>query len=233
MLIITVILLLILAGVAIHFAIGDNGIFKIANEAKKDYIEGQNKEEKDLEDLYSSMLVATGEDTKITISMEDLNALIEHKVKEVVNESKMCAPILLTTASLPNTGSSTRNTGSYKASSESYTKEDTENMEKYLEYQEGKGWKVKKSGFYFFGCTKDHQATSHQQVSTISKLYINEIEYKWMIGSSSSDISNYSNCESDNLTLYLKADDIIDFEFSCSGTGKYSFAEFAIYTMFE
>ena len=43
-LIITVIVLLILAGVTINLIIGENGIFKIAENAGKNYMEAQDRE---------------------------------------------------------------------------------------------------------------------------------------------------------------------------------------------
>lgn len=39
--------------------------------------------------MYSQILVATGEDSKITISMEDLNTLISTKVQEEMSKTKV------------------------------------------------------------------------------------------------------------------------------------------------
>lgn len=81
-LIVTIILMLILAGIVVSLVIGENGIFDMATNASKNYINAQDKELADLENLYSEMLVATNDSSKITISMEDLTTLINKKVKE-------------------------------------------------------------------------------------------------------------------------------------------------------
>lgn len=81
-LIITIILLLILAGVALNFTIGENGIFKLAENASKNYMNAQNKELSNLENLYSQIKIATNDDAKITISVEDLKTLIKEESKK-------------------------------------------------------------------------------------------------------------------------------------------------------
>ncbi len=50
-LVITIIILLILAGVTINMTMGENGIFKLAQDAGKNYMEAQSKEEKELANL--------------------------------------------------------------------------------------------------------------------------------------------------------------------------------------
>lgn len=86
-LVITIIVLVILAGVSINLVLGDNGIIQKAKEGKNNYTLAEEQEKKDLEDMYSSIMVATNDDSKITISMQDLNTLIENKVKEQLNNS--------------------------------------------------------------------------------------------------------------------------------------------------
>ena len=56
----------------------------IAKITEKNYINTQNKEIEELEELYSQIKVATGEVAEITISMEDLNKMIENKVKQEI-----------------------------------------------------------------------------------------------------------------------------------------------------
>ena len=56
----------------------------IAKITEKNYINTQNKEIEELEELYSQIKVATGEGAEITISMEDLNKMIENKVKQEI-----------------------------------------------------------------------------------------------------------------------------------------------------
>lgn len=86
-LVITIIILLILAGIAISLTIGKNGIINIAKQAGKNYIDAEADEKAKLEELYSSILVATNGDSQITISMEDLNSLISGKVREEVQKA--------------------------------------------------------------------------------------------------------------------------------------------------
>lgn len=84
---ITIIILLILVGVTLGFVFGKDGIIDMAKKAQRNYIEAQNNESNTLENLYSSMLVATNDDSTITISMEKLNELISSKVKEEIQNS--------------------------------------------------------------------------------------------------------------------------------------------------
>ena len=85
-LIIIVIILLILAGVVLNLTLGERGIFNVAKKAKENYVNVQDKELADLEKLYSEIKVATGENSQITISMEDLNKIIESKVNKGIQE---------------------------------------------------------------------------------------------------------------------------------------------------
>lgn len=55
-LVITIILLLILAGVVLNLAIGENGIIKLAEKAGKNYLDASMYEQKELEKLYTEML---------------------------------------------------------------------------------------------------------------------------------------------------------------------------------
>ncbi len=87
-LIITVILLLILAGITLNLTLGNNGIFTLSKNASKNYINAQNKELADLEKLYSEMKIATNDGSSITVSIEELNKIIEAKVEEKLNEQQ-------------------------------------------------------------------------------------------------------------------------------------------------
>ncbi len=85
-LIITIIILLILAGVALSLTLGERGIFHIAKKAGENYLNAQDKELTDLEKLYSEIKVAAGEGSQITISIEDLNKIIESKVNNGIQD---------------------------------------------------------------------------------------------------------------------------------------------------
>ncbi len=79
-LVITVILILLLAGISIAVFINSN-IIKTAMLSSDKYMDSANAEANTLTELYSSILVATDDDAKITISMKDLDAVINEKVK--------------------------------------------------------------------------------------------------------------------------------------------------------
>ncbi|MCI8346002.1 MAG: SUMF1/EgtB/PvdO family nonheme iron enzyme [Clostridia bacterium] len=54
-LVITIILLIILAGIAINLSIGENGLFKMAKEARNKYLQSEKDEEKVLNELYKEL----------------------------------------------------------------------------------------------------------------------------------------------------------------------------------
>lgn len=79
-LIITIIILLILAGVVINIIIGDNGLFKIAKNAVTDYKTAEQNERNELDRLYSSILIA--DNGTVTLNKEDLKSYIQEEVKK-------------------------------------------------------------------------------------------------------------------------------------------------------
>lgn len=79
-LVITIIILLILAGIGINFALGEHGILNLAKVAKNEYENAYHNEIEDLDDLYSSILVAG--DSKVTLTMDQLNHYIDARIKE-------------------------------------------------------------------------------------------------------------------------------------------------------
>ena len=85
-LVITIVILIILAGISMYSIWGENGILEKAKLAKQKDMDAKEEEEERLEKLYSSIMVATGEGAQITISMKDLNTLIENKIKEKSSE---------------------------------------------------------------------------------------------------------------------------------------------------
>jgi len=79
-LVITIILLIIIAGIGISLSIGENGLLNKQKLAKQSYINSEKEEEKQINDLYSQMLIATNDDAKVTISVKDLKQLINETV---------------------------------------------------------------------------------------------------------------------------------------------------------
>lgn len=87
-LVITIILLIILAGVTINLALGENGLFNKAKYAKDEYLNAQEKEQEDINELYSEMMIATNDSAQITISVEDLKTIIQEEVQKELNENR-------------------------------------------------------------------------------------------------------------------------------------------------
>ena len=71
-LVITIVVLIILAGVAINLTLGENGVFRKASKAKEDTQVAQNEESKQLAETTNSIddIVASGRDT-ISINKEE------------------------------------------------------------------------------------------------------------------------------------------------------------------
>lgn len=85
-LVVTIIVLIILAGVTLNLVLKQDGIINLAKQAEKNYIVAEEQDKKDLENLYSSIMVATGDEANITISMQDLKSLIDSRVEAKLQE---------------------------------------------------------------------------------------------------------------------------------------------------
>ena len=79
-LVITIILLIILAGIAINLSIGENGLINYAKTAVDRYKKEEKNEKNKIDEIYSQILVA--EDSKVTLTMEELNNYIDKKIEE-------------------------------------------------------------------------------------------------------------------------------------------------------
>jgi hypothetical protein len=220
-LVITIILLLVLVSVAINLSLGDNGLFSTAKKAKEEYLNAQTSEEEGLNSLYSEMLVATGDDSKITISVEDLKKLIQEEIKNT-----FCNPKLLTTISLPNSGDSTRATGTYYANSTNFTKTNTTDFDDYLSYDASIGWTVLKSGYYMINSNEGMCVSSNADNVILindSKITLNSIAIR------SADYQ----IDTDNTTFFLEKGTVINFYHFLSVNSTWNYANFMIYALFE
>ncbi len=79
-LIVTIIVMLILAGVVLNLTIGERGIFNLAQQAGNEYKQAEANEQKDLDDLYASIKVAG--DSKVTLTMQELDEYINSKIQQ-------------------------------------------------------------------------------------------------------------------------------------------------------
>lgn len=82
-LIITIILMLILAGIVLNLTIGENKLFDMVKYAERKWNNSQEQEQRDLDELYSSILIAG--DSKVTLTMQELDKYIDKKVNEKIS----------------------------------------------------------------------------------------------------------------------------------------------------
>lgn len=80
-LVVTIVIIIILAGIAINLNLGENGLFSKLKQAKEKYLNSQEIEEKNINDLYSQILIATNDASKVTISLDDLRKIISEEIK--------------------------------------------------------------------------------------------------------------------------------------------------------
>jgi len=80
-LVFTIVILIILAVVAINLGLGDNGLLKKAQYAKESYLNEQAREEEDITELYSQLLIAT--DGTVNLNLEKLEQIILDKTYPV------------------------------------------------------------------------------------------------------------------------------------------------------
>lgn len=84
-LVITIIILIILAGIGIYLNLGNNGIFTRAQQAKEKYINATQDEQSKLNSIYGQLLLATNDDAELTIKVKDLKQMLqENKTTETV-----------------------------------------------------------------------------------------------------------------------------------------------------
>ncbi len=84
-LIITIIVLIILSGIAINLTLKENGIFNKAQLAKEKHINATKEEEEELNNMYGELLLATNDDAKVTMTVKELKQILnENKTKETV-----------------------------------------------------------------------------------------------------------------------------------------------------
>lgn len=79
-LVVTIILLIILAGITINIGLGDNALFNKAKYAKNKYLNSQINEEEQLNELYEQTNIGIGENVNIeqSINFEKLFENIEY-----------------------------------------------------------------------------------------------------------------------------------------------------------
>lgn len=148
--VITIIILIILAGISISLVLGQNGILERAKIAKKEYENSKENENSDLEKLYSSIQVAT--DSKVTLTMEELDEYINKKVDERINTNAQPTGIRADVYINDVFSTATSYTGITTMSGYTRTMDKNNNMSEYVSYSNQDGYIVLKERMVFYIC---------------------------------------------------------------------------------
>lgn len=208
LLVITVILLLILAGIAFNFAIGENGIFYISQNAKESYKEAQDKEKSDLENLYSSILIATDENAQITVNVEDLKNIIQTQVKEQLEKERKG---INQNSLLISSENHSLELGTLGLNS--FTNTFTDECSKYFEYDEttGKLTCIQEGEFLVsMGLRMSDYKGGSGWVKNETSFFINDVEVAKVGGEVNETTAQYAHDEN-TTNVYLKNGDILFF----------------------
>lgn len=222
-LIITIIIMLILAGITISLTIGQGGIINLAQQAGKNHVNAELQENKDLEDLYSSMMVATNDDSKITISMDDLNNLINQKIEGVKPTGIKTDTYIQNTRNVLTTYSEVTSMSGLTRTTDAENK-----ISEYLSYSDTDGYTVLKSGWYLVNMYTVIGAKSAADLVLL--LYLNHSVVAELSSWSSAGVEdrNHSSC-----SIYLSEGDKIHFGVSAAGsTATVRYTTATCYPMF-
>ena len=211
-LVVTIIVLLILAGIAINLTIGDDGLISRAKRATEEYENAARRERNALENLYSSIKVATDDDAEITINMKDLKELM----REVVNEEKNKVISGVNANSvLMDSRDTTLATG--ERNLKNFTNSFTEGeFAKYFQYDEANGRVIcKQEGLFAIRLTTTiSTATTWTAQALRCKVNNINIVWTWARGD-----ERYTECqEADCCPVYLKEGDYIELTKTTSGS---------------
>ncbi len=225
-LVITIIILLILAAITLGFVFGKNGIIKMAQNAGKNYANAENEESNTLNDLYSSMLIATNDDAKITVSVEELRNLIKQEVsKELQGSIKLENASLKSLTSVVN---SSTNIGVYDMGK--FTRNEETIAAEYLEYKQEKNvYIVKKSGWYVIRMESHSEAISEKYSNNHVYVKVGESE----ISVVTCGLNSTVDYNTDSTTLYIVEGTELSVRNQISGTSaaKYANASMHIYAL--
>lgn len=209
-LIITIILMLILAGVVISLTIGKDGIIGIALRAREEYKSAEEKEKKDLDELYSSIKVAG--DSKVTLTMEELDEYINRKMQQPTGIKTDTYIVNTITRTSPYTNLTSM-------SGLTIGKDENNKIDEYLSYSNQDGYTVLKSGWYFINLATNTYSSGTGFSSTHLYFYLNGTA---LTTSSSTGASGLVQTLSNNtFTVFLSQGDKIYF----SSTGGSSAAK--------
>ena len=194
-LIITIIILIILAGIVINLSIGENGLFNKAKYAKEKYINEQIREEEEIATTSNEI------DKYLTDSSQNKSSINEPT--GLKTDTFLCNKMITSSQYIGITSM----TGLDKI------KDNANNIDQYLEFSDTKGYKVLKTGWYW---VKLHSLSSmgnpgtSNACSTTIRFNLNGIDIQevrtWICNVGWDD-------SSDAFSIFLKKDDHIYFSF--------------------
>lgn len=192
-LIITIIIMLILAGIVLTLTIGENGIIRKAQIAGANYVDAQEYERNELAKV-EDYIQNGRENSSVNSNLEG-------------SEIKL----LTTISAAKNAGGN----GTYY-DMETFTRNETEDINTYLEYDTTNNYyKIKKSGWYIIDMTLLNRSSSSAQSNLLLNFYVNGIN-KSKVRTYSRD--NAFDDNSKSITLYLTKDSTIYFTEYVYGT---------------
>ena len=204
-LVVTIIVLLILAGITINLIIGDNGLITRAKSATEEYEKATKKEKEKLENLYGSIQIADDDNAEITINMKELKDIIDERVNEAISRETTG----INANSLLMTSTNTKlSAGQENLTSFTNTFTDGE-FEKYFEYNSSNGEITCKEGGWFLIETAISVGNKKSDLAILSLLcFVNEIRIMNSYGAENGNGREY-DCNTTN--IYLKKGDKLTF----------------------
>ena len=207
-LVVTIIVLLILAEIALTLTFGKNGIIGSAIKAKEEYEKSAKNEQDYLENLYSSIKIADNEDAEITINMKNLQSIIDERVDIKVQE-KMTTGITGINEKSLLMSSINQSLNVENVNITSFTNTFTEGeFAKYFEYNSSNGeLTCKEEGWFLVSLSLSMHGEPSDYCSQVLALFINGVNIASVRGSITSK-STMSDDEN-NTTIYMKKGDKI------------------------
>ena len=212
-LVITIVILIILAGVLVSITLGNNGLFDKAKLGKELYANAQDYEETEIAkkaNEIDSMVSERGNESDINKTIEDSHVSMTASLFSIEYDSRQNS----VSAGQRSIADFTDNITS---SSE---------MSTYLQYDEtNKKLVCKKSGQYIINISARGQRSTNGGID--GSIQINNNSVWWQ--DHYSKISNEHIWTGNTMTVYLKKDDTVDFVINNSGELTYYCLHFSIH----
>ncbi len=196
-LIITIILLLILAGVTIHFTLGENGILKNASIARNKYKNAEENEINLLNEINRAVTNRGG------ISEETIRKIVQEEIKNNYTPPTGLKTDIYISENMTRTDAYQDVTS--MAGFDSVVKDSANKIDEYIEFSNAEGYKIKKSGWYFIRMSIQVNGTS-SATGTIN-FYYNENQVQWLVQCANGGIRH----QNDSFPIYLNSGDSVYF----------------------